>query len=146
METEYLFVDKQNKIYYELGSGNWWLLKENIDAISDYEYLCVFILNEIFLEKSPDDKDHLMKTAQYVENRLAKDLYFWFGKLPLDSLEIIVNCDASYRLVRDEKYKCIGTRYFDKESEEYRKYLELENDALKYELQNHGLNLHDKVK
>lgn len=134
METEYLFVDKQNKIYYELGNGDWWLLKENIDAISDYEYLCVFILNEVFPGKPLDDKEGLMKYAQYVENRLAKDLYFWFGKLPLDSLEIITNYDSGCKLIRDEKYKCIGTRYFDKESEEYRKYLELKNTLPGHEL------------
>lgn len=107
MGIDYFLVDKQNKTFFELGRGNWYNLGYDLDCISDPGKLQECLLEEVFSYYGDVKGEFHFHVAEYLVN----EIYECFGNTPTHELFIISDCSDSYRNIRREGYRCIGTRY-----------------------------------
>lgn len=119
MGMDWYLVDKHNKTFYELGRGNWYIIKDDFEALSDKEYLEHFLLTDVC---GSDDRDD--EWNKYVSQRVVDDLFTNFGSTPKDSLKIINDSTDDLWIIRCKGYTCIGTRFEDKNTKEYQDYLD----------------------
>lgn len=127
MGAAYYIVNKEEKIFYELGKGQWSLLANNLDAFADFEYLCLFLLDEVFESTKRQCSKEMI---DYIEQRVARDIFRLFGKVKPENLVVINDLTDDLAFLKMKKYECVGTRFFDKESTEYVEYLNKLNEHL----------------
>lgn len=106
MGTEYYLVNNENRTFYELGKGHWFAFNENLDALTDLEYLKEFIFEYCLFNLDipiPDGK-------QYCEE-IAIEI-FEFAKCK-NIKNIVLTNDSGDELyvIRCLGYSCVGTRY-----------------------------------
>lgn len=109
MGVEYYVVDKDKRTFYDLGKGGWYALNDDKEAFQDQEYLALYLLTECCGLDS-DDKEWAW-WKQYIETRVAPDLFAAFGDSKKDSLFVFNDCGDDITICRAKGYRCIGTRY-----------------------------------
>lgn len=107
MGIDYFLIDKQNKTFFELGRGNWYNLGYDLDCVSDPGKLQECLLNEVFTYYGDVRGEFHFHISEY----LVSELHACFGNTPTHDLFVISDCSDSYHHVRQEGYRCIGTRY-----------------------------------
>lgn len=117
MSNGYDLIDKGNKTFYELGKGGWYVLNEEKEALTDLDYLKIFLLDDVFCREK-EDADYL-EMQQYANERLAPDLFHCFGKSELKKLIIIDRGCDDLVVCKSRQYKCIGTRFHKIGSQEH---------------------------
>jgi len=133
MGIEYYVVDKKKKVFYELGKGGWYALADEPEALTDYEYLVIFILEDCFGLEREDDPKEYEKLEKYVEKRIALDLYMNFGSSDMKDIRILSDSGDDMLNILRKRYTCIGSRYGEKDSKEYLDSLKELNQHLKFE-------------
>jgi hypothetical protein len=107
MGIDYFLIDKKNKTFFELGRGNWHSLGHDKDCISDLGKLQDCLLSEVFSYYG-----HLTDRLHYhVSEHLTDEIFNNFGNTPKEYLEVISDCSDAYGDMRRQGYRCIGTRY-----------------------------------
>jgi hypothetical protein len=128
MGVEYYLVNTKDKIFYDLGKGGWYDLNYDMEAFFDLEYLIEEILTECY------DGDESKR--DYVANRVAPDLYNICKGCTKSDIFIVHDCGDDLTFMRTKNYKCVGARYYDKDSEEYNKHMDFLNRHLEDTLLN----------
>jgi hypothetical protein len=118
MSIEYYLGDKNKKIFYYLGQGMWSHLRENLDVLQDKEYLELFLLEECY-SKELYDIHEWNDIIKYVSDRLTPDLYENFGNSKYEHLFMINDCGDDLFVMKVKRYICVGTRYNEKNSDNY---------------------------
>jgi hypothetical protein len=131
MGTEYYAVNKRDKTFYELGKGSWYILNQDKEAFTDLDYLALYIWEDIYDEGSFLDKENIASVKDCIYSRVAPDLFkLCNGASPKD-MEVFNDCGDELTIIRSLKYKCIGSRFGDIDSEQYIKDLEYINRHLR---------------
>jgi hypothetical protein len=99
MSLYYYLLDDENKTYYELGSGSWYLLREDLDFLSIEELLNQYLIEEIFVEPYSE------VSTEYID-KISKDIFNKFGKTNPKKLRIETH-DCNER----GTYLNLGSRY-----------------------------------
>jgi len=127
MGIEYYAINTQNKTFYDLGKGGWYALTDK-EAFQDEEYLCYEILTECYLMSDAADDDYwkIRYTEQerkdiveYIKNRVAPDLFQMMKDTPPDKIKIVNDCGDDIIICKAKRYRCVGTRYYELNSDSY---------------------------
>lgn len=115
MGTEYYFVNKQHKTFYDLGKGGWYMLANELDAITDTEYLEELIYDDVFdfyrdQEQDPGNRKFC--------NELAIDLVKFVNGADTKNLFIVNDCGDDSTVFKGLGYRCVGDRYVNKNDDE----------------------------
>jgi hypothetical protein len=121
MGVEYYIFDRLNKTFYDLGKGPWYHL--DVELIADLEMLKEWITTVCFEECG-------LTTKLWIDERIAPDLHRLFGQTPPQYIGIVNDCGDDLCEMKFLGYRCLGTRYFDKNSQEYVDYLMRSNRHL----------------
>jgi len=129
MGQYFYLIDKGNKTFYRLGGGGWYALNEDLEAIMDLEYLTNYIINNCFhIDGCSEAKKQ--EIIEHVKNRAAPDLFAAFGQSKTEDLVITDDGGDDITICKVKKYKCVGSRYHEKDSKEYKEDMEYLNKHL----------------
>ncbi len=121
MGTEYYLINKEDKTFYKLGKGSWFDLKDEIEAVTDLEYLELFIWQDVF---SNDDEEDI-SWKQYC-SKIAAEIFEVAKCNNIKNLVVVNDCGDDIVIIRALKYRCVGSRYQDPNDPNYQK-MEIEN-------------------
>lgn len=113
MGLEYYLVNKENKTFYDLGKESWYVLMDEIDAVTDLEYLELFIKEDVFDDNLSDE---------YCKE-MAYEIYSVAKCKDIRNIIVVNDSGDDSIIFRSLKYKCIGCRYRDDNNPEYNKEL-----------------------
>lgn len=122
MSINYYIADLSKKVFYELGKGNWYLLNNDKEALSDKEYLALFIIEKCY------NKTDNEESIDYITNRIAPDLFAIFHASDKNNISVVDEEDMT--ILRAKGYTCIGTRYCEPNSYAYQRRITYNNKHL----------------
>lgn len=122
-------IDKGSKTFYQLGKGSWYILSSNLEAFNNSDHLSSIILRDCF-HLDGCSKTRQQEIIDHVNKRLAPDLFSAFGASKTEDLVIVNDGCDDLTICKVKKYRCIGLRYHDKESKEYKEEMEYLNRHL----------------
>lgn len=131
MGTEYYAINTQNKTFYDLGKGGWYALTD-MEAFQDQEYLCNEILTECYHINDEQywsnfDEAKKQELINYITTRVGLDLFEMMKNTPPDKIYIVNDCGDDITICRAKGYRCVGTRYYEKNSLKYQENLQFLN-------------------
>ncbi len=121
MSMGWYLINKRDKTFYDLGAGGWYSLDDH-EAFSDLEYLTHEILYECFYIDEPDyrTEEEKDKVIDHITDRVAPDLHKMCNGCGPDEVWVIPDNTDDLVFARTKEYRCIGTRYYDKNSDDYK--------------------------
>jgi hypothetical protein len=112
MGTEYYFVNKENKTFYDLGKGGWYVLADELEAVTYPEYLAHIIYHDVFCFSNLEQQDP--KDFEFCNN-LAKELIGFVNGADPKNLIIVNDCGDDATVFKGLQYRCVGSRYNNSE-------------------------------
>lgn len=116
MGVEYYIINKEDKTFYDLGKGGWYCLKDEIEAVTDQEYLGLFIFEDVFGHDDEEDVDF----RAYCDE-IAAEIFEMAKCNNIKNLTVIDDCGDDTIILRALKYRCVGSRYRDPKDPKYNK-------------------------
>lgn len=116
MGTEYYLINKEDKTFYKLGKGGWYALKDEIEAVTDLEYLEIFIWQDVFTNDDEED----VSWKQYC-TEIAAEIFEVAKCNNIKNLVVVNDCGDDTVIIRALKYRCVGSRYRDPNDPDYQK-------------------------
>lgn len=107
MGTEYYFINKENKTFYNLGKGGWYILSDELSAVTYDEYLEELLYGDIFRFSESNEEPENRKFCKELANDLIK---FVNGADPKNLIIISDEFDDSV-IFKGLGYRCVGSRY-----------------------------------
>lgn len=116
MGTEYYLINSENKTFYELGKGGWAELSDDIDAVTDAEYLADTILEEVFYRSG-----NASPTTEHISyaNEISKEIVEFCKCDDIKNIHLINDCTDCLTAIKYLGYKCIGSRYREDNNPKY---------------------------
>lgn len=123
MGTGYYIINKEDKTFYDLGKGGWYVFIDEMDAVTDLEYLGLFIFEDVFGHDDPEDVDF----KAYCDE-IAAEIFEMAKCNNIKNLVVVNDCGDDTIIFRSLKYRCVGSRYRDPKDPDYqKKQIEFEN-------------------
>jgi hypothetical protein len=116
MGTEYYLINKEDKTFYKLGKGGWYALKDEIESVTDLEYLALFIWQDVF---SNDDEEDVYWNQYCTE--IATEIFEVAKCNNIKNLVVVDDGGDDTTIIKALKYRCIGSRYRDPNDPNFKK-------------------------
>jgi hypothetical protein len=111
MGVEYYVVDREKKIFYDLGKGGWYRLNDDKEAFQDQEYLANYILTECFFNLDHYPPEERERLKEWIETTLAPELFSFFGDSKKENIFVFNDSGDDITICKAKRYRCVGTRH-----------------------------------
>jgi len=130
MGVEYYLINKEEKTFYDLGKGSWFELRDELDSLTDVEYMEEFIYDNVFNSYDCPREDDKYWRSYCAE--LANELVQFAKCKNIKNIDLINDLGDETVALRGLGYRCTGSRYRDDKNPGYnQERIDIENHHFK---------------